>query len=335
MNDRPMHQSPPPREASLEEIPIIDAAPLLDGGDIGPVAAAINTAGRGLGFFYLRNHGVDEAVMARAFAAARRFFALPEAERMKVAKDRFHRGYLPMGTTKHPGQKASLKDSFDLGLDLPLDDPDVVAGTPLHGPNQWPQDLPGFREDVEAYFEAVKAAGLRLLRAVSVSLGEAEDYFPNCYRKPTISMRMIRYPAPEDYEDLEFGIGAASHTDYGLLTILAPDPAGGLEIMKPDGEWISAPYVPGAFVVNCGDLMGRWSNGVYHSNKHRVVNRLRRDRISIPFFFNPDHRAVVQSLRACTTPENPAKHPPILAGDYITEKMKTNQGYKPPQTAAA
>jgi len=330
MNDVPM-----PRRASVSEIPLIDIAALLNGGDIRPVAEAINAAGRGLGFFYIQSHGVPDSVVEGAFAAARRFFARPEPERMRVAKDRFHRGYLPMGTTRHPGQKASLKDSFDIGLDLPLDDEDVVAGTPLHGPNQWPQDLPGFREDVEAYFDAVKAAGMRLLRAVSVSLGEEEDFFPSKYRKPTISMRMIRYPAPEEFDDEKYGIGAASHTDYGLLTILAQDPAGGLELLKPDGEWISAPYIPGTFVVNCGDLMGRWSNGVYHSNPHRVVNRLKRDRLSIPFFFNPDHRAVVESLRACTTAENPARHPPILAGEYVTEKMRMNQGYKPPQPAAA
>lgn len=322
----------PIRPATAEEVPIIDMSAAVEGRDLSAIAAEVRRACQGMAFFYVKNHGIDQAVVDDVFEQMRRFFGLPLEERMKIVKDRFHRGYLPLGTTRYPGRLADLKDSFDLGIDLPLDDEDVIAGTPLHGPNQWP-DLPGFREAVERYFEEVRALGLRVLRVLAVSLGVEEEFFVQFYTKPTILTRLIHYPAPEEGHGPEFGIGALQHTDYGLITLLYQDPSGGLELQKPDGEWIAAPFVPGTFVVNLGDLMARWTNDVYRSNPHRVVNRLGRDRFSIPTFFNPDHRAPVECIRTCITPDNPAKYEPVLAGEYVTNKIRTNQGFKPPEAS--
>jgi len=323
-----------PRKASVDEVPILDLGPLVGGGDISKLARELRAACEGTAFFYVRDHGIPPAVLDTVFAQMRRFFERPVEARMTVLKDRFHRGYLPVGTTRYPGRQPDLKDSFDLGLDLPLDDPDVAAGTPLYGPNQWPTDLPGFRAPVERYAESVRTLGMQLLRLFAVSLDLAEDFFQKLYRKPAIVTRLMHYPAPEATTPDDM-LGASQHTDFGVITILAQDPSGGLEVRKPDGEWIGAPYVEGTFVVNLGDLMHRWTNDFYQSNPHRVVNRLGRARYSIPTFFNPDHWAKVEVLPTCVGPGRPAKYEPVLAGEYVTHKIKTNQGYRPPNETAA
>jgi isopenicillin N synthase-like dioxygenase len=326
--------SPVPRKASVGEVPILDLGPLLGGGDITGLARELRAACEGTAFFYIRNHGIAPGVLDDVFAQSRRFFERPVAARMTVLKDRFHRGYLPVGTTKYPGRQPDLKDSFDIGVDLPLDDPDVAGGTPLYGPNQWPADLPGFRAPVERYFDAVRALGLQLLRVFAVSLDLEEDFFQRLYRKPAVLTRLMHYPVPDEAPSDDL-FGASAHTDFGVITILAQDPSGGLEVMKRDGEWIGAPYVEGTFVVNLGDLMHRWTNEFYQSNPHRVVNRIGRSRYSIPTFFNPDHRARVEVLPSCIRPDRPAKYEPVLAGEYVTDKIKINQGYRPPNETAA
>ena len=323
-----------PRKAAVGEVPVLDLAPLIGGGDIRPLAHVLRAACEDIGFFYIRNHGVPVTVIDGAFAQSRRFFERPVEARMSVHKDRFHRGYLPVGTTRYPGRQPDLKDSFDLGIDLPVDDPHVAAVTPLYGPNQWPSDLPGFREPVERYFEAVRGLGMQLLRAFAVSLDLPEDFFQQRYRKPSVLTRLMHYPMP-DQSTPDDMLGASAHTDFGVITILAQDPDGGLEIMKRDGEWIGAPYVDDTFVVNLGDLMHRWTNDLYQSKPHRVVNRLGRERYSIPTFFNPDHWAVVDVLPTCVAPDRPAKYERVLAGDYVSNKIKVNQGYRPPNESAA
>ncbi len=323
----------PPRAATADEVPILDMGPLVAGDDVDSLARRLHSACTDIAFFHASNHGVPEAVIEGAFDASRRFSSAPAEVREAVLKDRFHRGYLPLGTTHYPGRGPDLKDSFDLGLDLALDDADVVAGLPLHGPNQWP-DLDGFRPPVEAYFEAVRDFGMRLLRLFARSLGIEDDFFARHYAKPTITMRLIHYP-PQSAALAEDSIGAQAHSDYGLATVLAQDPSGGLELQKPDGTWIAAPHVPGTFVVNLGDLMTRWTNEVYRSNKHRVVNRLGRERYSISFFFNPDHRAPVTRIPTCAGPGHPPRHGTIAAGHYVADKIRANQGFRDPEIAAA
>ncbi len=323
-----------PRKAAVGEVPVLDLAPLIGGGDIRPLAHALRAACEDIGFFYIRNHGVPVSVINGVFAQSRRFFERPVEARMGVHKDRFPRGYLPVGTTRYPGREPDLKDSFDLGIDLAVDDPDVVAGTPLYGPNQWPRDLPGFREPVERYFDAVRGLGMQLLLVFAISLDLPEDFFQQRYQKPSVLTRMMHYPMP-DQSTPDDMLGASAHTDFGVITILAQDPDGGLEIMKRDGEWIGAPYVDDTFVVNLGDLMHRWTNDLYQSKPHRVVNRLGRERYSIPTFFNPDHWAPVDVLPSCIAPDRPAKYERVLAGEYVTNKIKINQGYRPPNESAA
>jgi isopenicillin N synthase-like dioxygenase len=323
----------PPRRATEDEIPVIDLGPLSAGGDLQALAADIRRTCCRTGFFYAAGHGIPQDVIDGVFAASRGFFAQPLEARMAVVKNRFHRGYLPVGTTRYPGLQADHKDSFDLAHDLPLDDASVVAGLPFHGPNQWPA-LPGFRTAVETYFHAVQALGDRLLRVLALSLELDEGYFQRWNKKPLTTMRLMHYPPPAEAAPADdVGIGALKHTDYGFFTILAQDPSGGLELLMPDGlaagGWVAAPYVPGTFVINMGDLMQRWSNDLYRSNVHRVVNRLGRDRYSIPAFFNLDYDAPAACLPTCTGPDRPPRYPEISAGEHLLHKIRTNQGFKP------
>ena len=259
--------------------------------------------------------------------ASRRFFEQPLDIRMRVEKDQFHRGYLPLGTTQFPGRGPDLKDSFDVGVELPLTDPDVVAELPLHGPNQWPE-LENFRKPIATYFSAVHEFGLRVLEILALSLRLDSSFFVRHYTKPTILMRLMHYPPQESALDRD-SIGATPHTDFGVATVLYQDPSGGLELKVSDGEWVSAPFIPETFVVNLGQLMARWTNDVYRATPHRVVNRRSQDRYSIPFFFNPNHRARVECISTCQSSERPAKYPAVIAGEYIARLVQTNQDYQP------
>ncbi|MBY3165689.1 isopenicillin N synthase family oxygenase [Rhizobium laguerreae] len=312
-----------PRKASLEEVPVIDLAPLIAGQDISEVVESLRRACKDTAFFYVKNHGVEPGVIRDVFAASREFFEAPIDERLQITRNKYNRGYIPMGATQLPGKAPDLKDSFDLGIDLPLDDPAVVAGVPFHGPNQWPAD-PEFKLRVERYFSEVQALGMKMLRVFALALDLEEEYFVRLYEKPVISMRLLHYPQPL-LSDREIEVGSGVHTDYGVFTVLYQDPAGGLELQKPDGEWIAAPFIDDTFVINLGDLMARWTNDVFRSNPHRVVNRTGRERFSIAAFLNPTYSTVVSCLPTCQSSDNPARYEAIGAGEYVMNKIKANQ----------
>ncbi|MBV8838470.1 MAG: isopenicillin N synthase family oxygenase, partial [Alphaproteobacteria bacterium] len=211
--------------------------------------------------------------------------------------------------------------------DLPLTDPDVAAGLPLHGPNRWPADAPWLRAAAETYFNEAQALGKRLLKVCAVSLEMPEDHFLQFCTKPMVQMRLFHYPPQEPMSD-EKAFGVAPHTDYGMITLLLQDPIGGLELKKRDGEWVSAPWVPGTLVINIGDLFQRWTNDIYTSNQHRVINRTGKERYSVPMFFNLDYHSLVSCLPTCQSPNNPAKYAPIKSGDYLVGRFRDVQKYK-------
>ena len=185
-----------PKPASKDEIPILDAQSIVNNNDITLFAKSVRDACQNMGFFYVKNHGISQITIDSAFEASKKFFSEPLEKKMLVSKDKFHRGYLPVGTTRYPGKAADLKDSFDVGIELPLSHPDVVAGLPLHGPNQWP-NINGFREAAELYFASVKQFGFGLLRVFAKSLELEESFFINYYQNPTVLMRLLHYPPQE------------------------------------------------------------------------------------------------------------------------------------------
>ncbi|MBL0422654.1 isopenicillin N synthase family oxygenase [Ramlibacter sp. AW1] len=322
-----------PRRASAEEMPILDLSDWIAGGSIEPLAREFDAACTNTGFFYVKNHGVPQAVVDGVFDATRRYFDLPLEERLKDKIDeRFRRGFMPYGVTQHPGFKPDLKESYEVGMDLPLTDPDVQSGLPLHGPNKWPADKPWLKEAAEAYFQQTLVLGKRLLRLFATALGQPEDFFLQYTQKPMVQSRLFHYPPQSSPSQLE--LGAAAHSDYGMITILAQDPIGGLELRTRGGEWVAAPYVDGTLVINLGDMVKVWTNEHYVSNLHRVANRTGRERYSIPTFFNLDYHTPVRCLPGFCSADEPPRHAPIKSGDYLVKRFSEVQSYKTPAQLA-
>jgi len=278
-------------------LPILDVTPLRDGDAAARarVGRALDRACREHGFFYATGHGVDAALEARLDSLARRFFAQPEAEKARVRMalgGRAWRGWFPVGGELTAG-RPDLKEGLYFGAELGAGDPRVVAGIPLHGANLFPA-IPGFRETVLAWIDAMTGLGHALMRGLALALGLDEDFFAARYTgDPFVLFRIFHYPAEPEDADERWGVG--EHTDYGVLTILKQDDAGGLEVKTRDG-WIAAPPVPGTFVCNLGDMLERMTGGRFRSTPHRVRNGSGRSRLSFPFFFDPSFDAEVEPL---------------------------------------
>ena len=318
-----------PRRASATEMPILVLGDWLAGGSILPLVEQFKAACTNTGFLYIRNHGIPRAVVDGVFDATRRFFALPLEERLKDKIDeRFRRGFMPYGVTQHPGHKPDLKESYELSIDLPLSDPDVQAGLPLHGPNRWPADKPWLKEAAETYFAHTLELGKKMMRIFATALEQPEDFFLQYCNKPMVQSRLFHYPPQSSPTQLE--LGAAAHTDYGMMTILAQDPIGGLELRTRGGEWVAAPYIEDTLVINLGDMVKVWTNDTYVSNQHRVANRTGLERFSIPTFFNLDYHTPVACLPNFQSADNPPRHAPVKSGDYLVKRFSEVQKYKTP-----
>ncbi|HWA62204.1 MAG TPA: 2-oxoglutarate and iron-dependent oxygenase domain-containing protein [Caulobacteraceae bacterium] len=283
-------------------LPVIDMSPLFappgSAGRAG-VAREIAAACEAHGFFYLVGHGMGPQVFEALEAASRRFFALPEAEKAAIAMargGRAWRGWFPVGGELTSG-RPDLKEGLYLGTELGPDHPRVRSGTPLHGANLWPEAVPELRPAVETYMAGATRAAAALMQGVSLSLGLDDDHFARRYlAEPTVLFRIFHYPARGPAgTDWSRSWGVGEHTDYGLLTLLAQDRHGGLQVKTPDG-WIAAPPIEGALVCNIGDMLERLTGGRFVSTPHRVLNASGVDRLSFPLFYDPDFDAAMTPL---------------------------------------
>jgi isopenicillin N synthase-like dioxygenase len=276
----------------VDGLPVIDVSPLLDGQAVGSVAAEIDSACRDTGFFYVVGHGVPSDLVSRVDGLAREFFALTDDEKSAIAMHRggkAWRGWFPVGGELTSG-KPDMKEGIYFGDELGDDDPRVRAGLPLHGRNLFPSRPEELGAAVLEYIDRVTALGHTLLRGMSVGLGlEASWFDEHLTADPLVLFRIFHYP-PLDQVDERWSVG--EHTDYGLITILAQDASGGLEVRGPDG-WIAAPPLNDAFVVNLGDMLERMTGGRYRSTPHRVRNASGLDRLSFPLFLDPAWNAEV------------------------------------------
>jgi len=315
-------------------LPIIDFSGLDDdenGTKWQEIAREISIATTNDGFFYIRGHGIAEQTIETLRASARKFFAQSAAEKKSIAINQFNRGYLGSGEARMYGAtRTDQKEVFFWGPDLPDDDPDLVAGIPLCGPNRWPDAPDGFRDHVVDYAAGVQRIGERVLTAVALSLGMGPQFFTPFYERPMLRGQLIHYPPQtEDTPDDQFGV--ASHTDFGCITLLLQETPG-LEVLSRKGNWIAAPPIPGTLIINIGDLLQRWTNNRLPSNSHRVRNTTGAGRYSIAMFFDPSPGAIVdpKDMADIETPD----FEPISASDYIIGR---NQGafahYNPAITA--
>ncbi len=310
-------------------IPVIDIAPAREGdhGNRLRVARLFGDALENVGFVTIVGHGIDEAFIAATYDAVRAFFALPLAEKMHASppEKAKARGYLPVGIE-------SVAATLDADTPPDLCEALVFANlsrppSALGKPNIWPERPVELRDLVLRYNREVEALGKYLARLTALALDLDETHLDAPFADPSLTLRFVNYPdqpVPPLPGQLRYG----AHHDYGGLTILRQDEApGGLEVCAADGTWRAVPPSPGGFVINVGDLLSRWTNGRWRSTLHRVVNPGREltgstQRLSMVAFFSPNEQSEIACLPTCATSANPARWPPVKAGDYIRAKIE-------------
>jgi isopenicillin N synthase-like dioxygenase len=333
----------PPKPA--DHIPVVDLSDTRTDVRARKRAAwEIHKACRETGFFYISNHGVSQALIEAQFDCARRFFELPLEEKLSIdlKKSKSAAGYAPIAgqalDSQNANAKASppdVKESFYYADEVPDDHPFAAAGMRGFGNNQWPRSLPGFREQMLSYQATMRKIGDHVLSLIASSIDLPPDHFVSFYDVPIPNTRLIRYP-PQPANAQFNQIGAGAHTDWGGITLLAQDDLGGLEVTNVAGEWLEATPIAGTFVVNLGDLMARWTNGLYKSTMHRVRNnKANKDRYSIPFFYSPRPTAVVECLPTCTDVHHPPKFAPCTVREHMDEMFRRSYGFKPGEGRAA
>ncbi|ORY19299.1 hypothetical protein BCR34DRAFT_472117 [Clohesyomyces aquaticus] len=320
------------------KIPIIDISPSFSSSLAARQAVAdqIHAACTTSGFFYITQHGVSTASRTGILRQAERFFKeypRDKKEEMHLRKSKLGYGWEPSSYTSIAGDVES-KEAFNFGYEGGLDREGGdglyrnLDGTSECG-NMWPEEgkLEGFYKGVRAYYAEVLQLSRHIFRLFALSLSLPENYFDPMMTHPGGICRLLHYPPPTSPQpstassDEEIGLGA--HTDYECFTLLHSSSAPGLEILTPSGSWHRAVPVPGSFIVNVADFLMRWTNGVYKSTIHRVVNRGSEERYSVPFFFSVNYDQVVETLETCLKEGEESKYPPIKAGEYILERLNT------------
>ncbi|MBU1253734.1 MAG: isopenicillin N synthase family oxygenase [Alphaproteobacteria bacterium] len=277
------------------------------------------------GFAVIRDHGIPQALIDRAEAMSKAFFALPDAD-----KRAYHipggggaRGYTPFGTEKAKGAEVQdLKEFWHVGRELP----EGHELSQFMAPNIWPGEVEGFRATFTELYAAFEEAGGRVLEAIAIHLGLPRGFFAPTVEDGNSVMRLLRYP-PLEGEDAEGAIRAAAHGDINTITLLLGAEEAGLELLTAGGEWLAVDPPEGALVVNIGDMLDRLTNGKLRSTTHRVVNptgeAAYRARYSMPFFlhFRPDY--VIETLPSCIDPAAPEDHPaPISSHDFLMQRLR-------------
>jgi isopenicillin N synthase-like dioxygenase len=337
-------------DAAAALIPVIDFGPFFAGDPaaLGRLAPEVRHACEEVGFFYAAGHGVSEALIERAFAASRRFHALPLEEKLKLRLNENNIGYLPIdasvqgASTVHKATRPNRNESFFVSYDRGPDHPDVIARKPLRGRNQWPSEaIPGvaeMRQDMMAYFHALGAMCDRILPAFAAALDMPPDYFaPYFANEAHANLRFLHYPPQDPGEDNLFG--QAPHTDNSFMTALARTDVPGLAVRLPSGEWFPPPIIPGTFLINLGNIMRRWSNDRFLSTPHGVLNDTGADRYSIAYFHSPNPDSVIECLPNCASEENPPRYERAVYRDLVLEFYRSNyfhqKGHKSDAAAQA
>ena len=304
-------------------IPVIDFGPCFAGapGALEAAAAELRAALETIGFFVMVNHGVASLLIERTFDEARRFHDRPADRKLALRMNEHNNGYMTLGryavwtSDVNANDQPDLNEAFFCKRERRADDPLLRSGRRFVGPNRWPDDLPGFRQRVLAYTDAMDALSGRVLPVCAVALGLAPDAFDAAFAESQFSFRLTHYP-PVAAAPNQFGI--APHTDANFLTFLAQTEVPGLQVRTPAGEWLDVPYVAGSYAVNSGDMMRRWTNGRFKSTPHRALPPVGRHRYAIPFFLGPHIDTVIECLPTCQGPGNVPQFPPITYDAYLT-----------------
>ncbi|MEO0406556.1 MAG: 2-oxoglutarate and iron-dependent oxygenase domain-containing protein [Cyanobacteria bacterium P01_A01_bin.135] len=308
------------------QIPVIDFAPFPQG-DRHQVAQEIYHACHDVGFLYLRNAGLSPHIIQQAFTTSQQLFSLPLAAKQQVAWTHTgsNRGYIGLDKESlNPSQPRDLKEAFNLGKERSPAELAAQPNDPSVQPNRWPEALPSFRPTMMDIYDHFAATVYDILRAFALALDLPEDYFCDRHQSPWFTLRLLHYP-PLQQTAQPGQLRAGAHSDYGTLTLLVQDDVGGLEVQRTGGEWIAAPAIPDTVIINTGDLMERWSNGVFRSTRHRVAlpkgAKAQGDRYSMAFFCEPDPTVEIRCLPTCTR-HQPPQYPPITTQDYLMQRLQ-------------
>ena len=302
------------------QIPKIDISGIEDKEFSRPLLQDFFSAYNEYGFGYIINHGIDKTLVEQLFQVSKHFHSLSLSEKMKVALDHKHRGYIAINTSTDVNSKLAdvEKPNQSESFMMMREDKSELPYVYLSGPNQWPE-IENFKEVLEKYTSQMTKLGRNLMRLALLSSGVRDLSVMKSFDTPTIWLRLLHYPpipktSPSDL------YGSAPHTDLGCLTILVQDEIGGLQVQTKEGEWIDVPKVEESFVVNVGDMLSRLTNGLLRSTPHRVINKSGRERFSCPFFFDPHTNAIIQPLNGTGKP----KFSPINFGEFLREELEAS-----------
>ena len=291
------------------------------------IASSLREACINVGFFYLEDHSIPQSLIDNVFIRSKQLFCLPMQQKRELSDSILTRGYTRFGEeTLDPINqiRGDTKEGFYIG-----DEVDVQHMDPkkLKGPNVWPtnancsmtdEESRLFRDTMERYRREAVRVCMELVRYFAISLTSSNPHlFDEYFTEPSTFIRLLHYSAEESAPS-EGVYACGAHSDYGMLTLLLTDDNPGLQIQTKDGTWVDVPPKKGAFVVNIGDMFERWTNGLFKSTVHRVITpKDANERYSVPFFFEPNFDALVECLESCCNKDNPAKYPPITAGQHL------------------
>ncbi|KAJ4970298.1 hypothetical protein NE237_003397 [Protea cynaroides] len=307
--------------AETLNLPVID----LSSSDRISTAKSIRRACVDHGFFYLVNHGVGEELLKRVFEESKKFFLLPLEQKMKL-KRKENRGYTPIYAEKLDtllNSRGDQKEIFHVG---PIEGTMTVTNL-----NQWPSEgnleaLPFWRLTMESYYREVLTVGKSLLSLMALALNLEENFFEKvgALDAPMSFLRLLHYPGELAFSNEET-YSASAHSDYGMISLLATDGVRGLQICREKDRqpqvWEDVQHVNGAFIVNIGDMMERWTNCLFCSTLHRVIPA-GQERYSVVFFLEPNQDCMVECLESCCSEESPPRFPPIRSWDYLLERFR-------------
>ena len=331
LKDQEEKMKPYKPPCSAKEIPVIDLTDSYSG-DLEKrkrVAWEIHKTCRDTGFFYVSNHTVPQKMMDAHLTLATEFFKLPTEEKQALdsANEGSTRGYEAMVVpVLNEGLPPDLKEGFMSSVDTDEDHIYTKLNVPVTGRNQWPASIPEFQTKYEAYVNQVLKLGRHLAQMLALSLELPENYFDECLKEPLHYCRILRYP-PHPKDAAPNQLSAGTHTDWGLLTILLQDKNAGLEVQNTDGEWISAPPIPGTYIINLGEMVRVITNGLYKATPHRVLNNISGNtRYSAPVFFDPEYFYKVKCAPTCMPEIGDPKFPEMTAGEHLRSMFEKSFG---------